>query len=87
MTYYFVVTPCAAYAAKGSFYDCQKLAQQLTSCGDFACKLLVGYLHPWPGQPNLASKVRGGSLSSEGGCSSSRAWGENRQSSPTRLWS
>lgn len=34
MTYYFVVTPCAAYAARGSFYDCQKLAQQLTSSGD-----------------------------------------------------
>ncbi len=35
MTYYFVVTPDAAYASKGSFYDCQKLAQQLTSSGDF----------------------------------------------------
>ena len=35
MTYYFVVTPDAAYAARGSFHDCQKLAQQLTSSGDF----------------------------------------------------
>jgi hypothetical protein len=34
MTYYFVLTPDVSHAAKGSFHECQLLAEQLTVSGD-----------------------------------------------------